>query len=61
MKKALFFIGMVVSLSTVTTSCTTDEYDTAIENSTTANENTGINLDAESGDSTQPIIIPKKD
>ncbi len=39
MKKALFYIGIIACLSTLTTSCTTDEYDTADENSTISNEN----------------------
>ncbi len=59
MKKALFYIGIIACLSTLTTSCTTDEYDTADENSTISNENIVVNGDTV--DSTQPIIIPKKD
>ena len=60
MKKALFFIGMVVSLSTVTTSCTTDEYDIAIENSTMINQQNTETTSADQ-DTTDPIVIPKRD
>ena len=60
MKKALFYIAAVGLL--ICTSCTTDEYDTETGNSSVINQqNTEISLDGETVDSTQPIIIPKKD
>lgn len=54
MKKPLFYIAIVFVLSSLSISCTTDSYDRDMEESVLQADNT-------TSDTTDPIIIPKKD
>ena len=53
MKKPILYILALFIISSLTSSCTTDSYDKDMESSEVQNDNTT--------DSTDPIIIPKKD
>ena len=60
MKRVLYFALVLFIFSSLFVSCTTDEYDTAIENATVINkQNTEIS--SVDQDTTDPIVIPKRD
>ncbi len=53
MKTSIFYIAILFIFSSLTISCTTDSYDKEMESSVIQSD--------DNSDSTDPIIIPKKD
>jgi hypothetical protein len=58
MKKAIFTLAVILTISLLTVSCTTDSYDAEMERNDTSIQTDDVGqTDVE----TDPVIIPKKD
>ena len=60
MKRVLQFALVLFVFSSLFVSCTTDQFDTAIENSTVIYQQNTETTSADQ-DTTDPIVIPKRD
>ncbi|VXB82012.1 MmpS family membrane protein (fragment) [Flavobacterium sp. 9AF] len=55
MKKKILTLAIILTVSMSTVSCTTDAYDTEIDQSNTSIQSDDLEVE------TDPVIIPKKD
>ena len=63
MKKTIFTLAIILTVSLSSVSCTTDSYDVDMEKNNTSihSDDLGENSGSETNDDTDPIVIPKRD